>query len=189
MNEKLSIDLNSPASPSAIITALWVGEKAPDAFSWAIQAFLAFKTRRSTNFSHNAFIFHATGKIWHATFPGGVREEDASTFLGSHSLVRYSKTLVLDCSVDTFTSFLESERGKSYSHTQNIAHFLPMFFRRFFRNGDRQRNCSEFLAKACAYAKDLSQNFDGCIDFILPTDTYAVLQPVPVPVPMRDDER
>lgn len=159
----------------AVIEALWIGECNPDFGSTVIQRFI----RR--NYSHNGFIFQKTGKLWHATtqangspIPDGVCEEDPRTALKG-CVIRAKKIIPLSVTNDFLQGWLEGERGKAYSNRQNWVHVLPIL-RDWFRNGDRERNCSEFLAGVCQWSQ---YKFLDDRDWILPTDTYRVIQPEP----------
>ena len=162
----------------AVITAFWIGEVKPDFLSTLIQIFLTWKTHtRKIKYSHNALLFHYTGKVWHSTTTDnpnlcGVIEEDMKDALAG-SLVRYKKTIQLECTNEFFAGWLEGERGKAYSGRQNWANVIP-FLQPFFENGDRSRNCSEFLARALRWSP---YKFPTNCDYILPTDTFQAILP------------
>lgn len=162
-------------SDMAVIEALWIGEVTPDTGSSLIQRFI----RR--NYSHNGFIFQKTGMLWHATtqaddsgIPDGVCEQVPSVALKG-CVIRAKKTIELTITNQYLEGWLEGERGKKYSNRQNWAHMLP-FLRGWFKNGDRERNCSEFLAGVCQWSK---YKFLDDKDWVLPSDTYRVIRPEP----------
>lgn len=147
----------------AVIEAVWIGEADPDLGSRLIQWFINKK------YSHNGFIFE--GKLWHATTPGGVRVDDPEKALDG-CVIRYRKTIPLTVTREFFRGWLEGELGKVYSYTQNVG--LMLKFTRFvFKNGDAERNCSEFLARACKWSE---YKFDDN-DWVTPADTEHIIKP------------
>ena len=160
----------------AVIDALWIGEKKPDIFSWLIQLFLSWTKRQRISYSHNAFIFYYTDTMWHATTPGGVTECSVRQGLKG-SVVRAKKRIYLNVTNEFFHGWLQGERGKSYAHRQNvmmlIGSFIP-FVKSRYRDGDRQRNCSEFLAAACQFSE---YRIPRGKDYLLPTCTAEILKP------------
>lgn len=158
----------------AVIDALWIGERKPDRVSSFIQLFQSKMSRTNINYSHNAFIFRYTGRLWEATTPGGVTDAEPTKALRG-CLVRARKEIQLTVTNDFFQGWLQGERGKSYAHRQNLATLFP-FLKPFYANGDTQRNCSEFLAAACQFSRYRIPR--GNRDYLLPIDTARILQPV-----------
>ncbi len=178
--------------------ALWIGENNPDLFSWWIQFVLTIREEKGIhkkaaaiiqvllkkkdmiNYSHNAIYLPDCGKIWHATTgekSGVIEENYEKVMIGSK--VRFSQRIELNCTQREFLMWLRGEEGKDYSQRQNIA-ALFSFTRGFVRNGDRSRNCSEFVARACQFSanQDHRTAFERDFDFILPTDTFRVILPI-----------
>lgn len=173
--------VNKPSlgSDPAVFTALWIGENHPDFFSQWIQIFLCLKAhQRNIRYSHNGLIFHHTGKLWHSTttddpdLQGVIEQYPTIGLLGCH--IRFQKVVTLNCTNDFFAGWLEGERGKDYSARQNVGNIFP-FLQPYCNNGDRARNCSEFLARACQWSSEF--RFPANCDNILPTDTFRVILP------------
>lgn len=174
----------------AQVEFLWIGEIDPDLFSWWIQYILSLKTQSSprekmklaiammilrrkmpVDYSHCAVRFLYTGKVWHATTPGGVREdsyEDATR----DSIVRHSKVVQLNITNEAFSAWLETERGKAYSMRQNAFALIP-FLKPIQINGDRSRHCSEFAAKVAFFTDEY--RFPVHADLVWPTCVHRVI--------------
>lgn len=153
----------------AIIEALWIAEVRPDLFSALIMRFLR------APYSHNALLYK--GKIWHATTPGGVCEELPEEVLkGCRIYAR--KRIQLNVIEEYFEGWLEGERGKGYGHIQNVGLVLGTIFpfmKRWLADGQRRRNCSEFIGTVCH--KFSGYKLQGGCDYWKPTDTFKVLNP------------
>lgn len=153
----------------AIIEVLWIGEMRPDRFSKLIQFYL------KKNYSHNAFVFRNTGRLWHATTPGGVKDEDFFDAMKG-CVIRAAKEVTLDVSEDFFAGWLEGERGKGYAHAQNFGLLAPII-QPFVGDGAQRRNCSEFVARALQFSKEWKPQFPVNTDWITPAHTYKILKP------------
>jgi hypothetical protein len=170
------------------IEIVWIGEIKPDLFSFWIQVFLTYSQYRGfwaklkltwrlitrkeqvIPYSHNAIIFEC--ELWHATTPNGVRNDDIEKEMQG-AVIRATKKVNLNVNPDFFRGWLHGERGKAYASEQNIGALFP-FLKKFIRNGDLSRNCSELVAKACQWSM---YKFPEDCDYILPTDTFKVLKP------------
>lgn len=154
----------------AVIHALWIGESKPDFVSLLIQRVL------NKNYSHNAFIYEKTGKLWEATFGEknltGVVERDLDSSLEG-CIIRASRRIVLHISEEQFELFLEQERGKSYAHEQNLATIFK-WFTPWAKNRNKKRHCSELLAAAASFGPYI---FPKNKDFITPVDTFRIIKP------------
>jgi hypothetical protein len=163
-------------NPLAEIDVLWICENKPDRFSALIMWWL------DRPYSHCAIRYKKTGMIWHATTPGGVREETFKAVMkGCHVAASY--TAILNCSEERFEGFLDGEAGKGYGHVGNIAlivgrvpvigcHLANFFFGR--RHADQERNCSEFVGNIInRWYKELP----GAKDKWKPSDLEHFLKP------------
>lgn len=154
----------------AVIHALWIGELKPDLISRLIQRVL------NKNYSHNAFVYEKTFKLWEATFgeenlTGVVERDPADSLKGC--VIRAHKRIILHVTEEQFENFLDQERGKPYAHEQNISTIFKWLYP-WAKNGNRKRHCSELLAAAASLGP---YKFPKNKDSITPADTFKIIKP------------
>lgn len=161
----------------AVIHALWIGEVKPDFVSGLIQRVLSTFTKKNIDYSHNAFIYEKTGKLWEATFDDdpkkcGVVENDPKEAM-KDCVIRARKRIVLNITERDFERFLAREKGKPYAHGQNWATVFK-WMTPWTKNGVKERHCSELLAAAASFGP---YKFPRNKDAIKPSDTFRIIQP------------
>lgn len=127
----------------AVIEVWWVAERKPDTFSRVIMSVLM------SDHSHVCFKFK--DRVWHAV-PPSVRDDSARVALEG-SIIRWKKTIQLDCSEVVFQAFLEGEKGKEYSLSQGASMAFSFLARlpyvgQWLLGWRSKRACSTFVGNA-----------------------------------------